>query len=89
MLAVSRKTNAMSLAAFEVKKDIFRGIDIFEYGKVDVLSKDVGDSSNIKVCGTISQLREPTSERRRFWAWASFSDGRMSGGMELTGYPLQ
>jgi hypothetical protein len=52
MLAVSRKTNSMSLAAFEVTKDIFGSIDMFECGIVDVLSEDVGDSSNIKACGT-------------------------------------
>eukprot|EP00957_Ditylum_brightwellii_P059188 4492102-Ditylum_brightwellii.AAC.1 len=52
MLAVSRKTNSISLAAFEVTKDIFGNIDMFECGMVDVLSKDVGDGSNIKACGT-------------------------------------
>eukprot|EP00957_Ditylum_brightwellii_P200740 15303016-Ditylum_brightwellii.AAC.1 len=52
MLAVSGRTNAMSFTAFEVTKDIFGGMDMFECGMVDVLSEDVGDSSNIKACGT-------------------------------------
>ena len=52
MLAVSRKTNAMRFTAFEITKDIFGSVDMFECGMVDVLSKDVGDSSNIKACGT-------------------------------------